>query len=77
VVVVRVAEVLSVPVKLFWEAMKKPLVTVSETDTLGHAIEQLVRGRVHRVFVVAPDARPIKVISTTDILSALLALLLP
>jgi len=69
--------VLSVPLRMFWEALKKPLVTVSENDTLGQVIERLVRGRVHRIFVVAPDGRPIKVISTTDILSALLALLLP
>lgn len=70
-------EVLTVPLKAFWEAMKKPLVTVSEEDTLGTVIERLVRGRVHRVFVVGADGRPTKVISTTDILTALLALLLP
>jgi CBS domain-containing protein len=71
------ADVLTVPLKAFWDATKRPLVTVAESDTLGEAMVRLVGARVHRLFLVTDDGRPTKVISISDLLGALLAFLLP
>jgi len=65
------ADVLMVSLKDFWNETKRPLVTVTEDNTLGEAMEKLVNGGIHRLFLVPPQGRPIKVITITDLLAAL------
>lgn len=56
--------------KEFWDATKRPLVTVTEEDSLGEAIEKLVNSGVHRLFLLR-GSQPHKIITLTDLLSAL------
>lgn len=59
------------PLKEFWDSAERPLITVTEEDSLGTAMEKLVTRGIHRLFLVGADGRPCKVITITDLLAAL------
>jgi len=50
------------------EARPRRVVTVRPTDTLEAAIRQLAEKRVHRVFIVNSDMKPVGVLSLKDVL---------
>lgn len=54
------------------EAMARSVVTCSPTTPLEDVIRQMVQHHIHRI-VVAEDDQPVGIISTLDVLSALLA----
>jgi predicted transcriptional regulator len=54
------------------QVMTRDLMTVSQRTQLKHVIACMVTARVHRVFVLDPDDRLAGVITTMDILAALL-----
>ncbi|KAL6073305.1 hypothetical protein QOT17_004963 [Balamuthia mandrillaris] len=57
-----------------WERRKEHLLTCTEDDTFGEVVRKLKEGRVHRLFVVEKESfRPLRVISLTDVMRAVLA----
>lgn len=52
--------------------MTRNLVTASEHDTLSSVISKMIDAHIHRVIVVNPEGQLRGIVSTTDILAALL-----
>jgi CBS domain-containing protein len=57
--------------KIHGEKIPAPL-TIKKTDTLSDIIPQVAKARVHRVWIVGDDGKPLGVLSLTDIINAVL-----
>lgn len=52
--------------------MVRKLVTATVQDTLGSVIQKMIDAHIHRVLITDADRRLLGIVSTTDILAALL-----
>jgi CBS domain-containing protein len=55
-------------------ALPQEIVCADRRDTLGELLEKLVTHRLHRLYVVDFDTRPVGIITLTDILRKLVEL---
>eukprot|EP01113_Clastostelium_recurvatum_P043084 TRINITY_DN706_c0_g1_i3.p1 TRINITY_DN706_c0_g1~~TRINITY_DN706_c0_g1_i3.p1 ORF type:complete len:318 (-),score=89.33 TRINITY_DN706_c0_g1_i3:121-1074(-) len=68
--------VLNLPILTFLNQIRQlqidivnPAISSGVNDSFGHVIGKVAATRIHRIFIVDADNRPVKVVSLTDILS--------